>query len=133
MEVSKKLLLIFLCLMLIPSNPVVAERNDTSMMLTVDTPVWSDDFADNSSLDDWDISGADESGFNDDFGEFEIIDGKLEATDETAEWNIATHNSSVLFGTWSFDMYLPNLPYEKTSIMFISDKEFSLFSQPSWL
>ena len=133
MEGSKNILLIFLCLMMISSNSVVAERNDTSMMLTADTPVWSDDFADNSSLDDWDISGGSDVGLTDDLGKFEIIDGKLEATDETAVWNIATHSSSVLFGTWSFDIYLPILPYEKTSIVFVADKEFSLFSQPKFI
>lgn len=131
---SKKILLIILCLMLIPSNPVVAERNDTSMMLTVDTPVWSDDFADNSSLDNWDISGLDENGMMDGVGEFEIISGKLEATDETAETNIATHSSSVLFGTWSFDVYLPSdSQYEMTSIMFIADDVISLFIHPFWM
>ncbi len=115
MEGSKNILLIFLCLMMISSNSVVAERNDTSMMLTADTPVWSDDFADNSSLDDWDISGGSDVGLTDDLGKFEIIDGKLEATDETAVWNIATHDSDVLFGTWSFDVYHPGPGNETNS------------------
>ena len=62
---------------------------------------WSDDFEDNN-FDDWSAIGS-RAGEKLP-GNFTIIDGAFYAQEEDA-WNSAFHDSEVVTGTWSYDIY----------------------------
>lgn len=74
--------------------------------------VWSDDFS-NKSLDGWTQCGS-----------FTAEDGTLKAVDSpTCEhgMHLATHPSTVAYGTWSFDAYISSALTPRMVVMFISD------------
>jgi hypothetical protein len=75
---------------------------DEMNLLTPSTIVWSESFE--NDLDDWSIYGINHTADPDYLidGNFSINGGVLRATGP--EWNHASHNSSVAFGTWSFDV-----------------------------
>ncbi len=110
---SKNILLIILCLMIVPSsNNVVAECNDTTM-LTNAVPIWSDIFTDATSLDDWYILGINHTWTEG--GAFDVIDGALVLTGNNSFRNVAVHNSSIAFGTWSFDLFIDDQDKEHST------------------
>jgi hypothetical protein len=73
--------------------------------------VWQDDF-DDGNLDGWTVFGY-ESPYSDVMvgGNFSAASGRLEVSHDDP--NFARRNSTVTEGTWSFDMYVPNVADER--------------------
>ena len=75
--------------------------------------IWSEDF-DDGNISEWNIYGINATGPLPDelcIGNFSLDGGILRATGE--EWNIASHNSTIAYGTWSFDMDV-QIPEDET-------------------
>jgi hypothetical protein len=84
-------------------------------------PVWVNNF--NVNMDDWRIWGFNQSAdpIVSTHGNFSIGDDTLRAYDE--EWNVAQHNSTVAYGTWSFDIELVRTPRNHCLVAFASGWE----------
>lgn len=95
----------------------INERYTASYMV----PVWVDNF--NVGLDNWRIWGFNESAdpIVSTAGNFSNVDHTLRAYGE--EWNVAQHNSTVAYGTWSFDIDLVQTPRNHCLVAFISGWE----------
>ena len=77
-----------------------------------ETAVWSDDF-DDKQLDGWTLQG-----------NFAADEGTLKALECPAcegGMNLASHPSSIAYGTWSFDAYISSALAPRLAVMFISD------------
>jgi hypothetical protein len=75
--------------------------------------IWSENF-DDGNISEWNIYGINATGPLPDelcIGNFSLDGGVMRATGE--EWNIASHNSTVAYGTWSFDMDV-QIPEDET-------------------
>ncbi|MFX0206221.1 MAG: hypothetical protein ACFFDT_09550 [Candidatus Hodarchaeota archaeon] len=70
------------------------------------TVVWSDDFND-GNYDGWTIQN----------GTFSATNYMLVATGSKFEWHVANHTSTLVYGTWTFDIYLNET--ENTDYFFI--------------
>jgi hypothetical protein len=77
-----------------------------------ETAVWSDDF-DDKKLDGWTLQG-----------DFTADEGTLKALECPAcegGMNLASHPSSIAYGTWSFDAYVSGALAPRLAVMFIGD------------
>jgi hypothetical protein len=83
--------------------------------------VWAGNF--NVILDNWRIWGFNESAnpIVTTAGNFSNVDHTLRAYGE--EWNVAQHNSTVAYGSWSFDIDLVQTPRNHCVVAFISGWE----------
>ena len=110
---NSRLFMVLLLLQALISSPsIVCETDDftTSQDLS-----WSDDFEDNN-FDDWlTITSADGEKLP---GNFTIIDGALFAQEEDA-WNSAFHDSEMVSGTWSYDIYAIDTDRPEITLPFI--------------
>ena len=84
-------------------------------------PVWVENF--NVNLDNWRIWGFNASADPPvtTTGNFTNVDHTLRAFGE--EWNVAQHNSTVAYGSWSFDIDLVQTPTNHCVVAFISGWE----------
>ena len=87
--------------------------------------VWHDTF-DDGELDgweteilDWDLSDA----FTGEAAEFDLTNGTLKAPEGTPGniWYLATHNSSIDIGTWSFDVNIVDTDWWHFYVFFMTD------------
>jgi len=86
-------------------SPVASTRIATVNQMELSAEVWSDDF-DDHDISDWTIYGL--NGTTQPFdvvpGNFTAEDGVLRANGTVLAWSIAARNSSVAYGTWTFDV-----------------------------
>jgi len=109
----KNLSLIIICSFLISMNSAYGDT------------VWYDNFDDKepdgweTEILDWDLSDA----FTGEPAEFDTSDGTLRAPGETPGniWYLATHNSSIDVGTWSFDVNIVNTDWEHFYVFLMTD------------
>ena len=109
----KNLSLIIICSFLMSMNSAYADT------------VWYDTFDDKepdgweTEILDWDLSDA----FTGETAEFDTSDGTLKAPGETPGniWYLATHNSSIDVGTWSFDVNIVNTDWEHFYVFLMTD------------
>ena len=96
-----------------------------SMYAAYGDTVWYDNFDDKepdgweTKILDWDLSDA----FTGEPAEFDTSDGTLKAPGETPGniWYLATHNSSIDVGTWSFDVNIVNTDWEHFYVFLMTD------------
>ncbi|UCE11170.1 MAG: hypothetical protein JSW61_04320, partial [Candidatus Thorarchaeota archaeon] len=82
--------------------------------------VWSCDF-DDGNLSGWSIYAIEGyPPYENPPGHFSVEDGSLRANSTGEEFNIATHNSSVAYGTWSFDVDVVDTYNHEIVIPFLS-------------
>lgn len=103
---------------MISSPGIVCETDDFTTSQIVS---WSDDFED-GNYDDWITFGGAYQG-EELPSNFTIIDGALFGQEES--FNHAFHDSEVITGTWSVDLYVINRDDHEVSITFIS-KNYTL-------
>ena len=84
--------------------------------------VWSDNFND-EDISDWTVLAWDEGSSI--TGNFSAEGGVLTALDN--DLNLARHDSTTNVGTWSFDMYVPDLPNAIVAINFMSNGSRPLY------
>ncbi|MHA2264424.1 MAG: hypothetical protein ACXAEN_18685, partial [Candidatus Thorarchaeota archaeon] len=99
--------LLGMLLILAMSNPTVEYKRSPDLQLVARNEptavVWSDDFND-GNMDGWtthEISGQPPN--------FTIVDGVVYSEHGEDLLNVASHESSVAYGTWSFDVYINRL------------------------
>jgi hypothetical protein len=109
---SKSIVLLLLLQALLSGSSIV---HSTSEFTPSQDPSWSDDFED-GNYDDWVTYG----GYQGDEktpGNFTIVDGALFAQEHT--WNWAFHDSEVVTGTWSMDIYAVDREHHELMVPFI--------------
>ncbi|MHA1960499.1 MAG: hypothetical protein ACW99U_09720 [Candidatus Thorarchaeota archaeon] len=89
-------------------------NTSTAQAVSMQDPSWSDDF-EGGNFDGWTTYGALEG--NKLPGNFTITDGALIA--RGINWNLAIHDSSVAYGTWSFDVYPVDREHNELLVSFI--------------
>jgi hypothetical protein len=129
----KSILIVVMVIALISSSVVErgpVQENDDPIANIVDFPtpsdeVWSDNF-DDEDISDWQIFGVNYTADADcylpsSYDNFSVEGGVLRAIGP--EWNVAGHNSSVAYGTWSFDVDI-QMPdgYNHFPVAFISEQ-----------
>lgn len=87
--------------------------------------VWSDDF-DDKNIDDWETELLDWDlidAFTGETVEFDLSDGTLKCPGETPGniWYLATHESTVEYGKWSFDVNIVDTPDEHFYVFLMTD------------
>jgi hypothetical protein len=110
---TNKLKLIALSVALVMICSVIPESESPVMLLDIVTvnqstsaaEVWSCDF-DDGNISDWSIYGIEGQypPYTNPPGNFTTEDGVLRSNSTGEVFSIATHNSSVAYGTWSFDV-----------------------------
>ncbi|UCE11115.1 MAG: hypothetical protein JSW61_04035 [Candidatus Thorarchaeota archaeon] len=95
-----------------------AYDSKTTRELSVQDPSWSDDFED-GNFDGWTTYGAIGSGSQGSElpSNFTVTNGAIMAQGEN--WNLAFHNSSVVYGTWSIDVYPVDREHNEILLPFI--------------
>jgi len=84
--------------------------------------VWSDNF-DDHDISDWTIYGVNGTRpFDVVSGNFTAEDGVLRANGTVLAWNIAARNSSVAYGTWTFDVDVVDNYMHEIVIVFIQNE-----------
>jgi hypothetical protein len=96
---------------------------------TTAATVWSEDFADmtewtTTAFVTWQSGPIVE-------GNFSVIDGKLTVMDDDV--NYARHDSAVTEGTWSFDMFVPDIPHGYVGVSFMSNGSRPLELDSRWI
>jgi hypothetical protein len=100
---------------LLPSSVQTRASNNTNINIRYEDPSWSDDF-EGGNFSNWVTYG----GYQGDDkipGNFTIVDGALFAQEHT--WNWAFHDSEVVTGTWSMDIYAVDREHHEILVAFI--------------
>ena len=86
-------------------SPVATTKVTTVDQMELSAEVWSDNF-DDHDISDWTIYGLNGTTVPFDVvpGNFSAEDGVLRANGTELAWSIAAKNSSVAYGTWTFDV-----------------------------
>ncbi|MHA2191423.1 MAG: hypothetical protein ACXAAP_14450 [Candidatus Thorarchaeota archaeon] len=118
------LLLLGMTVITLPESPVISKSEEKSDSFQRSSVVWSDDFED-EDISDWQIFGVNHTADPD-----YLLPGSCSASGGVLrpngpEWNYAGYNSSVAYGTWSFDVDVQEVSEEGNhhfSVAFISEQ-----------
>ncbi|MGY5863536.1 MAG: hypothetical protein RTV41_02970 [Candidatus Thorarchaeota archaeon] len=127
--IRKKVCFLAMFFVLCLAFPTSSFGNE-NVFVTSQTGGWSDDFND-GDIDDWTVQGWNMTTDPPSAlpGNFTADDQTLRAYDE--ETNKATHNSTVAYGTWSFDVHCVSVPNNHSYIAFVSGPATE-FGGPDW-
>lgn len=119
--ICRNTLLIICIIVFISDIPIVSGG---SSVIAADIQ-WQDDFDDGND-DGWILSGVKLTSGGDTEtwdGNFQVNNGILNATgsDENPYWNLASHESTMSIGMWSFDVYVVDVPWTHIHIYFMTD------------